>query len=359
MLTRKQLNSLFINAFAAKMLLTFPHNIIEVCKNAAWISSIYIVLLALLLFGLTAVLYRSDKNIIQLAEKYGGKPLRIITGVFIFAVLFMNFFSVIRIFSEAVRLVLLQTSRTELIGILLAVCIVLGACCGIEAIARFQQLFLPIAGLAFAAFIIFLIPTVKPDNAFPILGSGAGGLFIDNIPFLSVFSDLLILNLLIPLMEESGDYKRSGIGAIIMGGIIVILIITAYCLSYTYPVSEEYLMPVYQLERLIKLGSFFSRLEAVFQFIWSISILLYCSFYLCMMAQTWKTTFALRDGPPLIPVIAVSLIGASIMPDSLSVMIDWESIINKWVYIPAFGLPIIFGITEKLFHVKHSEGGEK
>lgn len=355
MLTKKQLNSLFINAFAVKMLLTFPHNIIEVCKNAAWISSIYIVLIALFLFGLTAVIYSSDKNVIQLAEKYGGAPLRIITGVFVFAVLFINFFSVIRIFSEAVRLVLLQTSHTELIGILLAVCIVLGAYCGIEAIARLQQLFLPIAGLVFAAFIIFLIPTINPDNIFPIFGGGTKSLFVDNIPFLSVFSDLLILNLLLPLMEERGDYRRSGMWAIIMGGVIVIMIISAYCLSYTYPVSAEYLMPVYQLERLIKLGSFFSRLEAVFQFIWSISILLYCSFYLYMMAETWKTSFALRAAPPLIPVITVMMIGASLLPDSLSVLVGWESAINRWVYIPAFALPVIFGMIDKMFHVKQME----
>ena len=358
MLTRKQLNSLFINAFAVKMLLTFHHNIIEVCKNAAWISSIYIVLLALLLFGLTALIYTSDKNVIQLAEKYGGVPLRIITGVFVFAVLFINFFSVIRIFPEAIRLVLLQTSHTEFIGLLLAVCIVLGAYCGVEAIARLQQLFLPLAGLVFTAFIIFLIPTINPDNIFPVLGSGAGSLFIDNIPFLSVFSDILILNLLLPLMEERGDYRRSGIRVMIMGGAIVVMIITAYCLSYAYPVSEGYLMPVYQLERLIKLGSFFSRLEAVFQFIWSISILLYCSFYLYMMAETWKTSFALRAAPPLIPVIAIMLIGAALMPDSLSTMVGWESEINRWIYIPAFALPFIFGFYDKMFHVKHFDGGE-
>ena len=350
---------MLINAVTAKMLITFPHNIIVVCKNAAWISSIYIVLLAALLFGLICMVYSSDKNVIELAEKYGGKPLRTFTGLAVFAVLFLNFFSQIRIFPEAIRLVLLQTSYVELIGLLLAVGLVLGAYCGLGAVARLQELFLPIAGIVFALFILFLIPTVTNDNIFPLLGDGAQSLFIDNISFLSVFTDLLLLNLLLPYMENAKDYKRSGFKVIAIGGAVIVIIVTTYCLSYPYPVTEKYLMPVYQLERLIRLGNFFSRLEAVFQFIWSISILLYGSLYIFMMSEVWRSGFGLKQSQPLILPVTAIMIGASVIPDSLAGMVNWETQINKWLYIPAFAIPLIFGITDKLFHVKHlSKDGE-
>lgn len=351
MLNRRQLTTIIINAITIKMLVTFPRNAIALCGNAAWISAIYCTLIAAGLFWLISAIYTSDKSVIEIAESIGGRWLQMIVGLVVFVVLAANFFPFINIFSEIIKLALLQQTPIEIIVLLLIVAIVLGAYCGIEAIGRVHGLFIPIIGAVFVIFILMLIPAFQIDNIMPVMGNGIYNLFVKNISFLSLFADLLMLNILIPYTKNIGEYKKSGIKGVFIGGAYAIIIFAAYGLSYAYPVSEKFIVPVYQLEKLIRLSNFFSRLEAVFQFVWSISILLYASLYAAVLAEVWRSGFRLKKSKPLILPVTAILVGAALFPGSFSQTIIWEDIINKWIYIPAFLIPIILGIIGRIKRV--------
>ncbi len=345
MLTKKQLSTIMINAITVKMLMTYPHELVSICGNAAWINMIYCVLLALLLFVLTCTVYKSNCNVIDLSYKMGGRLLRMVVGSAVIVVMGLNILSLVRIFPEIIRLVLLQRTYVEIVGTVFMVALIIGARNGIEAIARVHAVFIPIAGIVFAVFIAMLIPSFKLDNIFPIFGKGYFNMFVKGISGISVFSDLLLLNILLSRCDNFEEYKQTGIKAVLISGVSVVMIVSAYCLSYEYPASLKYIAPVYQLERLIYLSNFFSRFEAFFQFVWTISIMLYGSLYLSVIAEVWKTSFDLKSSKPLIMAIAASLIGIAVSPASLNDMIRWESIINKWIFIPAFAIPILIGIA--------------
>ncbi|MBD9025461.1 MAG: hypothetical protein EGR09_01105 [Clostridiales bacterium] len=91
MIDRKKMTTLLINVISVKMLLTFPKIMIINSGNAAWIECIYNTLIVIGLFWITTKLYRSNKNIIQLAEMTGKKWLKIIVGVVVFVVLLINY----------------------------------------------------------------------------------------------------------------------------------------------------------------------------------------------------------------------------------------------------------------------------
>lgn len=300
MLTDKQLSSIIINAIVVKVIITFPRDMFTYCGNAAWIAGIYTTAVAFCLFYVLKKLYTTRKNVISMADDVGGTPLRIITGLAVFAVLSINFVDIIRVFPEIIRLVLLQKTYAEIIGTVFIITLVLGAWCGIESIARVHQIFLPIAGIVFVGFLICLIEDIDGVNLLPILGNGIKAIFIDGLSGLSVFADLLLLNILIPYMKDVEDYKKSGTRSILIGGGCMVLVFIAYGLCYAYPVSSEFIIPIYQLERLINLSDFFSRLEALFQFIWAISILLYGTLYLAVLAQVWRESFKLHHAKPLV-----------------------------------------------------------
>ena len=349
MLTKKQLSSVMINAIILKMIMTFPRNIFMICANSAWMAGIVSTAVALGLFCLIKQLYCAKSNVIDISYKLGGVPLRIITGLAVFLVLSLNFISIMRIFPEIIHLVLLQKTYVEFIDMVFIIAVIFGSWCGIEAIARVHQIFIPIAGIVFAAFIIMLLPDIKGVNLLPIFGNGAVALTKGSLSVMSIFSDLLMLNILIPFAKDPDDWKGAGNKSIIIGGVCAILIFLAYGLCYAYPASSEFIVPIYQLERLINLSDFFSRLETVFQFIWSISILLYSALYLAVISETWRESFGLHHVKPLCAPITLTLIGVALIPDSLNDAIFWDGLINRWVYIPAFAIPIIIGA---LFHVK-------
>lgn len=353
MITRKQLTSVAITAFVTKMLITFPTTVFRLSGNAAWLVGIYVTLVAVGVFALIRRVYTVNSNVITLAEKTGGKSLRIVIGLVVFVTLAANAVGLMRIFPEIIKLVLLQKTYIEIISAAFVIALIFSAACGIEGIVRVIEMFIPIAGIIFGAFLLMIIPQVHIDYIFPIFGNGTKAIFIDGLSALSIFTDILMLNILIPRTKELENYKKSGTRGIIIGGICSVLIFLAYGVCYVYPATGDFVVPIYQMERLINLSDFFSRLESLFRFVWSIIILLYSSLYVAVLSEVWAQTFQLPHSKPLIAPITISLAGISIIPQSLGDMVIWETVINKWVYIPALTLPLLAIGLYKMFHVKH------
>jgi spore germination protein (amino acid permease) len=356
MLQRKKVTSLIINAIAVKMLLTYPRNIVLNSGNGAWIQVLYNLIVTILIFTIIAISYRGRKNVIQLAECCGGKLLKIVVGVIVLIILTANLISIMRIFPETIKIILLQEGRVEIILAIFAIVAAIGAYMGIESIATVQYLFLPIAGIVMISFLLLLIPYYKLDNLFPILGNGAKNIFFYGLNSMSIFSDVILLNILLPYMENYREFKRSGFKSIIIGGIVVFIIMLAYCSVYPYPASKNFILPVYQLTRMIHLSSFFSRFETFFQFVWSILMMLYASFYICVMCYVWQTTFNLKFQKPLIAPIVIVVFEIAIIPNSIMEFMKFEKIINYVAYPFAFLLPIIFAAaSRKIYGEKHEK----
>ena len=199
MIDRKKMTTLLINVISVKMLLTFPKIMIINSGNAAWIECIYNTLIVIGLFWITTKLYRSNKNIIQLAEMTGKKWLKIIVGVVVFVVLLINYSSIIRIFPETVKIVLLQDFEIEFIIPIFMLAIGIGAYIGLEPIARVNNMFMPLAGIVLLLSLILLIPYFNINNIFPILGNGVYSIMVKGINTISLFSDILLLNILLNL----------------------------------------------------------------------------------------------------------------------------------------------------------------
>lgn len=362
MLEKKETTALMITLISTKMLLTFPRIMIINSGNAAWLQAIYNALIVVLIFAVTWALQKGNKNIIHLAEMSGGKTLKIIVGVVVFVVLIINFMPIIRIFPETVKVVLLQDFNVNLIIAVFLVAIGIGAYIGLESIARINYMFMPIAGIVFALFLLLLIPNYRPYNLMPLFGEGYKNIFVSGFHSISLFSDILLLNILLPHCKNSETAKKSGWKAIIISATIAVVILVSYCMIYPFPASKEFMIPVYQLARVIHISSFFSRFEAIFQFVWSILILLYSATYIYALCYVFAITFNLKHHKPL--VFPITLISGTIamIPGSLIDLIHIEKTENIIVYPVAFLLPIIFGAVSRKYYGKlkrKSEDDEK
>lgn len=352
MLQRKEITSLLINVICTKMLLTFPRTMIINSGNSAWIQALYNAIVVFIIFFITTSFYRGKKNVIELAQMAGGKALKIIVGLMVFAVLMINFVIIMRIFPETVKIVLLQDFRIEVILIAFIIAISIGAYIGIEAISKINYIFMPIAGAVFIVFLLLLLPYYKFDNIFPIFGEGYKKLFVNGFNGISLFSDLILLNVFLSHCENNGEAKKSGRRALLTSTVISVIILLAYCLVYPYPASKDFMLPVYQLAKVVHVTSFFSRFEALFQFIWSILVLLYSAIYVYALCYVWQTTFGLKHYRPLIfPIVVINGVIA-LIPSSIVTVVATERLENIVVYPIAFLLPIIFGIVSRKYYGK-------
>lgn len=296
-INEKEMTLIIANLLSVKAIFAFPRTIVETSANAAWIEVIYMTVLAWALLEISFLTYRitGRKSIIDISAKIGGKPLKIVVSALVVAALLVNFATEIRMFSESVKLILLPKTEIEYILILLAVTVCIGQKRGLSAIAAINAIFFPVC-LAFLGIIVFfLYKAYNINNLFPILGNGTKSILTGGIKNLSCFGDVIAINLLLPHLRDVSIPKKSGRKALLIASLTMFFICLCYVLCYAYPLSKEYLLPVYQLSKMIRAGEYFQRFEAFFEFIWEISQLLYSSIYIFLICETLSKAFDLKD----------------------------------------------------------------
>lgn len=342
-LNSRELTSVLINLITVKMLFTYPRYLVERMENGAWISVALWGMVALGIFLLTQYIYLKTERmtILMQAELLGGKILKAVTGIATIILLMFNIAPMVRAFPEAIKTALLQNTPMLIIITILAVGVAIGARFGIEPLARVAAIFLPVACAFIVFFFLTLIPYYRLTNLFPI------SLFkvtVEGTSALSVFADIFVLNLLMPYARDMNTVKKSGICAIIIGGITGFLIVLAYCLTYLYPLTARFIVPMYQLARNLRIGTYFQRLESIFEFIWSFSIFIYTSVYVFVMCDIFRQSFNLKHYRPLVfPVLMVLL--RLVFWESGYIEAQRSNFVNSGFFYPIFYiLPLLFGL---------------
>ena len=296
-ISEKELTLLLANLLTVKAIFAFPRTLFEASANAAWLEVVFIALITWALMEIAFLTYRisGKKSIVDLAGVIGGKWLKIAVSLLVVTILSVNFITEIRVFSESVKLVLLPRTEIEYIMILLAVTVCIGQRRGLSAISEINAIFFPVCLVFLGMIVVFLYKTYNINNLFPIFGSGKGRIITGGFKNMSCFGDIVALNLLLPHTKDISIPKKSGRKGLLTASVAILLICLCYALCYPYPLSKEYLLPVYQLSKMIRAGEYFQRFEAFFEFVWEISQLMYSSIYVYLICETLSKAFNLQD----------------------------------------------------------------
>lgn len=347
-LEKKQVICMLVNLICIKMIMTYPRIMAEKIANASWLNIIYVALAALLLFFIITKLYKSEYgNPVEAAEKIGGKWFKRLTGVIFSIMLILNMSYITRAYPEMVKTVLLIETNMSVIVIMYILAIAAGAYFSIESIARIHAIFIPLSAFVLIGFFLLSLPYCRINNLMPILGNGPYSIFGSGLFFVSIFSDLIVLSFLMSDMKTKRDIKNSGYTSIIISAVVSLFIMGTYNLIYPYPISTEFLFPVYQISRLVRVGNFFQRLEAFFQLVWSIGMYLYASLYICIISKIIVQSFDLKFHRPLIFPIAIIVWLISFLVGITS-NLSYQVPISTAIMITVFCVPILFGIILKI-----------
>lgn len=347
---RRELTCLMINLFSVKLLFTYPREIVTACGSAGWLNVIFMSLLSLVMYLITERIYRRTgmESILAAAEGIGGAGLKIIVGLILFTAVLINTAAIIRTFPECVNMVLLPNTPMEAVLLLLLAVIAAGAAIGLRAIAGIGSIFIPIGGAVLLFFLIFLTPYININNLFPLLGTDKLSAFTNPLPMLSMYSDIIVLFLIQPHCNDYGDIKKSGLRAIIISGITALLIVLMYILIYPSPISSEFIFPVYQMARIVRIGDYFYRMEAFFEFVWSLSVLLCSAFYIFLLCGIWCETFGIKYRRPLIFPVLLIVGSICFITGSMAELLEFMKRAEVIIMPAAYLLPLLIGILYRI-----------
>lgn len=349
-LNPRQLTLLMSNLLITKMTFSFPRYLFKTSGNAAWIQAIYMSLLAyiVLRLSLSFFKYTGNKSILQLSEILGKKPLKIAVSLIVAFIIIIHTTTEMRTFLESAKIILLPKTKIEYMLIFFAAAVTTGALFGFNSLATINALFFPFCLFFLGALVLFLIPTYNINNIFPIFGTGVKDVFANSLLDMHCFSDLLALNLLYPYIGDIKTIEKSGTKAVLISGTALTIICLAYGLTYPYPYSTEFLLIPYQLSRMVRAGEYFQRFEALFEFVWTLTHLLYSAIYVYILCLVFENAFKLRATRALIPCIVALLSLVSFIPASVVELLDTSNILKRYTAPFALFLPIIIPLVFSL-----------
>lgn len=350
--------SLLVIIMTTQLFISFPRFVAEKAGTAGWILIIYLTVLSLFLFLIISGMYKNfqGKDILDLGEYVGGNIGRIIVGLVIIVDYMFIVPCILREFSDGLKIITLDKTPIGIVMIFFLLGMISAAFYGIEPIARFSAIIVPIVAAAFILIIVGVIPGFNIDNIFPIMGNGAYHMFINGLPNISIFSGISVLFILPPFLNSFDCFKKTGVYSILLSGFFLTVGTLIYTLSIPYPASTEVTMPMYTLARTIDWGRFFTRIESVFVFAWATSAFIYLGIVLFFTVYVFKKTFRLKYHTPLIFPISVLVFTFALIPRSMMNVFQLESqIFRVYAWIITFGMLIIILIAASLIKKKKGE----
>ena len=270
----------------------------------------------------------------------------------LFGLLFFLFFLAVtalvtRQFAETFVVGILPRTPIGVIGGLLLVLLVLASYLGLETISRLAILYAPYLLLFLLLVYALVLPNASLLNLAPVWGKGLPKIILPSLGKSSVYADLVLLGFFAPSLREPS--RRRAVGLSALGATFLIFILTAvvFTLVFDYPGTTQVYFPLFQLARLVSIGEFFQRVEAVFIFLWFFAavIAMSAAFYAC--AYIFCRVFSLTTHRPLLFPLAVLVYSLSLLPDSFAeaARLDGD-VLRMYGWLPAFLLPaFLFGVA--------------
>lgn len=335
---------ILLNLLSTKIILDFPRTASEDAGSAAWLMILLDSVVVYLLFLLMTRLYDkfTGKDLLDISEKAFGEIGRVIFGIVYLAQFVYATSIVLRQFAEDIKVISLTATPVSIVILMFSTGMVVGAYLGIEAIGRLHVLAIPLMAAAFLMILLFNVPRYDVSKLSPWLGLGIEAIAGKGLLNLSYFSELVVIFFLTPFLKKKNNYGEVGRYGIFFSGLFLVLSTLCYLMVYQYPTTTEFFLPVYQMARTIKIGRFFTRIEAAFILIWASCAFLYLSSCLYFITYIFQRSFNLKYRKPLIIPFIILVFTLSLIPENLYSTLQAEMQIYRiFSWIIALVVPII------------------
>lgn len=282
--------SLIVMVTINQIIFNLPNVIITSTGSSAWLNVITISIVAIIFCLLICKLFKPfpSKDIVDISEYLGNKKLKIIVGILY--ILFFIFLAAIILsyFSNSLKLIYFE--KTPIIFLLLLFLIPVAYCVrlGIKSISHVNLMLTPIV---LFSMLIILFATAKnfvPQRIFPILGFGADKTFLIGLNNIFTFSCFAYLYFLLPILKNPEEFKKIAVTSIIVSAVYIFLSVICLLMMFPYITFSDEMLSVYLLTRLIELGKFFQRVDAIFVFVWILSTFSFLSITLELVNRIFK-----------------------------------------------------------------------
>ncbi|MGB9804184.1 GerAB/ArcD/ProY family transporter [Desulfofundulus sp.] len=268
-ISSRQLAMLLFTLVVSTIDVYLPAVVAGVAGRDAWIAIFLAVFYALIIWWVAIALASRFPR--QTVIQYSKQVLGPILGGFVGLLLILFFIfvggTIARILGDIMATAFMP--RTPLVVFAAAVVVVAfyAAFCGLEVIARVNEILLPLG----VAAIIFVgaacLPQVDFSNFLPVLEKGLGRVNWASIILVSILAEIVIVLMLYPYLSDQPRVGVSGLWVILGLGLAMLIGVLAIGL-FSAEVTAAMNFPALEMVRSIRLGPLMTHLDVVIVAVW-------------------------------------------------------------------------------------------
>lgn len=327
--------ALILSVMINHIILNLPKALIGSNSSGAFINVVFISLVALLIVYLISKLLKNftGLDILDISKYLGGNILKVLIGVLFLCYIIFTVSILLRSFSEMIKIIFFPKTSVQVIMLLLLIAIVIVNKLGFKPLARANLFFIPTVLFSILFIFVANFGNFTIQRMLPLFGNGMISTFFSGISNLFAFSGIFYLYLIPPYLKEQKDFSKVAFYSIGISAIFLLMSVSTLLLMFPLITSAEEILPLYLAARFIEFGRFFQRLDAIFVFIWIISMTSYLSIAFYFINSIFKEITNLSASRWTTGLFASIAFGIGLLPKNLQSLSFLENTVYKYIVL--------------------------
>lgn len=327
----------------ARIFLTTPARTLMAHASAAWASGLLLGIEAIAMLIVINRLFRNQPgDLLQAAEVYLGQAGKWLIGLYYTVAFLAGAVLLNRQFTENTLLTALPNIDFTVVLLVYGLTAAILLYFGLEPMCRAVYIIMPfgLAGLAFV--LIALIPYYDYHGLFPLQGRGLGVLFSKSLLAGGINMACVAPALLAGTFHDRKTWFSGSMIGTSMSVVAKALSILVFTLVFGTAVGQERVLPFFELSRLVYLGRFVQRIEALFIVFWVISGIFAVALHIYVGSYLFTRLFGLPSMRPIIPVMVILVASLSALPTDVAAVIEIEAKLDNTLFNGGlYGIPLV------------------
>ncbi|SDF30022.1 GerAB/ArcD/ProY family transporter [Sporolituus thermophilus] len=324
-----------------RLFITVPAEMLDIAAGLAWLMPLASGIGAfagcwLLVFVLSRL---PGYDLVGAAYHLLGRAGGFLVGLFYVGYFFLDAVLLLRQFAENTLLTALPLLEFSIAVAVYALVAGVLVYIGVEGIARTTYLLMPLGSVPLLVVLALLFPFYNVYHLLPWQGTGLGAVMPPALIGAGYNSGVLALFILAKALQDLRTVKAAtlyGLGASIALKALCTFIFT---LVFGYTTGREKMLPFYEMARLVYLGRYVQRIEALFILLWVMYGILAIAANLFMGLYLVARLFGLPAIRPLIPVAALTVAFLAMIPQDIT-----DTVTLDTVFIQTYAAAAIYAV---------------
>jgi len=293
------------------------------------------------------------QHVYEIYESVLGKPIAVILGLLFFSYAIFYAGTNLREFAEIMKAYSFPFTPLYLTITCVLIVTAIFNYFGIECMVRVSVIFFVPIAIGVVLILALAAPTYDAYLLRPFWGYGITNTVFTGILRSSAYSEILALTVIIKSLQGFKNFKKAGFLSLALSGIVLMISMMLYIMSFGYTLGQEKLSAFFELSRIIYISRFFQRVESVFLFIWVISSVITVAAAVYIALSTYCKVFRLKNHRPLIYPVEFLVFTVAILPDNVMQLMDINiQITRKYSLFLLYLVPVLVLIISAVFKKK-------